>query len=245
MIRFILVFGFLVLFLVFSTPLMLAEWIIGKFNPDLKSKSSLAIVNWAFGCVKFLAGATVDYLGEENVPKDTPVLYVGNHRSYFDIIFTYPRVPRPTGYISKKELFKVPLLNVWMINLHCLFLDRDNLKEGMKTILEAIEMLKTGTSVCIFPEGSRSKEEGKFLPFHEGSLKIATKAGCPIVPMTINNSAGVWENQFPRIKKAHVIVEYGKPIYVNKLSKEDQKHLGDYVKNILSETHTKNMQMIK
>lgn len=245
MIRFVLVFGFLVLFLVFSTPLMLAEWIIGKFNPSLKSTSSLAIVNWAFGCVRFLASAKVDYIGLENVPKDTPVLYVGNHRSYFDIILTYPKVARPTGYISKKELFKVPLLNVWMINLHCLFLDRDNLKEGMKTILQAIEMLKNGISICIFPEGSRSKKEGEFLPFHEGSLKIASKAGCPIVPMTINNSAGVWENQFPRIKKAHVIVEYGKPIYINELSKEDQKHLGDYVKNIISETHTKNADMIK
>ena len=83
MIRLILVAGFVILFLILSMPIMLVEWIIGKYNPDVKSRSSLAIVNWAFRCVRFLAGTRVDYLGEENIPTDTPVLYIGNHRSFF------------------------------------------------------------------------------------------------------------------------------------------------------------------
>lgn len=96
MLRFIIVVIFVVLFLILSLPLMLIEWIIGKFNPEVKSRSSLAIVNWAFRCVVFLSGTKVIVLGEENVPKDTAVLYVGNHRSFYDIILTYIRVPRPT-----------------------------------------------------------------------------------------------------------------------------------------------------
>ena len=104
MIRFIILATFVCLFLVLSTPLMLVEWIIGKFNMDIKSRSSLAIVNWAFRCIAFLSGTKVITLGEENVPKDTAVLYVGNHRSFFDIILTYPRVPRLTGYVAKKEI---------------------------------------------------------------------------------------------------------------------------------------------
>lgn len=239
MIRFILVVLFVFLFLVLSTPIMLVEWIIGKFNPDIKSRSSLAIVNWAFGCVRFLAGAKVDYIGEENIPNDTAVLYVGNHRSFFDIVLTYPRVPRPTGYVAKKEIDKVPLLNVWMRNLHCLFLDRDDVKTGLKTILEAIDMIKSGISICIFPEGTRSKVEGEFLPFHEGSFKIAVKSGCPIIPMTIVNSASVFEDHFPKIKRAKVTVEYGKPIYVKDLPKESQKQIGPYVRNIIQETYKK------
>ena len=83
MIRMILVGSFLILFLIFSIPIMFVEWIIGKYNPELKSRSSLAIVNWAFRCVRFLAGTKVDYIGEENIPTDTAVLYVGNHRSFF------------------------------------------------------------------------------------------------------------------------------------------------------------------
>lgn len=244
MIRLILVGGFVVLFLILSIPIMFVEWIIGKFNRDLKDRSSLAIVNWAFRCVRFLAGTKVEYIGEENIPTDTPVLYIGNHRSFFDIVLTYVRVPRPTGYISKKEIEKVPLLNIWMRNLNCLFLDRENVKEGMQTILAAIDMMKNGKSVCIFPEGSRNKEEGTLLPFHEGSFKIAVKSGCPIVPMTINNSAAIFENQFPFIKKAHVIIEYGKPVYPKELPKENQKHLGEYVSNIIMETYNKNKERI-
>lgn len=244
MIRFILVGGFVILFLILSIPLMLIEWLIGKFSPDIKSRSSLAIVNWAFRCVRFLAGTKVDYIGEENIPTDTSVLYVGNHRSYFDIVLTYPRVPRPTGYVAKKEMEKVPLLNVWMKNLHCVFLDRNDVKAGLKTIVQAIDMMKNGISICIFPEGTRNKEEGTFLAFHEGSFRIATKSGCPIIPMTINNSAAVFENQFPKIRKSHVIIEYGKPIYPNDLPRETQKQLGPYVQNIIRDTYEKNKAQV-
>lgn len=239
MLRLFFVGGFVVLFLILSIPIMIIEWIIGKFNPDVKSRSSLAIVNWAFRCVRFLAGAKVEYIGEENVPSDSAVLYVANHRSFFDIVLTYPRVPRPTGYVAKKEIEKVPLLNVWMRDLHCLFLDRNDMKAGAKMILTAVDMIKNGISVCIFPEGTRSKTEGEFLPFHEGSFKIASKSGCPIVPMTIVGSAGIFEDHFPKIKKAKVIVEYGKPIYVKELPKENQKQLGPYVRNIIVETYAK------
>lgn len=239
MLRLFFVGGFVVLFLILSIPIMIIEWIIGKFNPDVKSRSSLAIVNWAFRCVRFLAGAKVEYIGEENVPSDSAVLYVANHRSFFDIVLTYPRVPRPTGYVAKKEIEKVPLLNVWMRDLHCLFLDRNDMKAGAKMILTAVDMIKNGISVCIFPEGTRSKTEGEFLPFHEGSFKIASKSGCPIVPMTIVGSAGIFEDHFPKIKRAKVVVEYGKPIYVKELPKENQKQLGPYVRNIIVETYAK------
>ncbi len=208
MIRIILVAVFVVLFLVLSIPLLITEWIIGKLNMDLKNKSSLAIVNWAFRVCLFFAGTTVIVKGEENVPKDEPVLYIGNHRSYFDILITYVRVPRPTGYIAKREMLKWPLLVSWMKNLHCLFLDRNDVKQGLKIILTAIEKIKSGISICIFPEGTRNKENHTFMEFHEGSFKIASKSGCPIIPMTIYNSADIFEDHLPKIKKTQVILEY-------------------------------------
>lgn len=240
MIRFILVASFVVLFLIFSIPLMFVEWILGKFRMDIKNRSSLAIVNWAFRCVIFLSGAKVIALGEDNIPTDTAVLYVGNHRSFFDIVLTYVRVPRPTGYIAKKEMGKVPLLSLWMRNLHCLFLDRDNIKEGLKTILEGIEKAKSGISICIFPEGTRNHTADTFLPFHEGSFKIAEKAGIPVIPMTINNSAAIFEDHFPKIKKATVVIEYGKPIYLHELSREEKKLSTAAIQMTIEETYFKN-----
>lgn len=244
MIRFLLVATFVILFLVLSIPLLFIEWIIGKFNMDLKNKSSLAIVNWAFRVCLFLAGTSVTVIGEENVPKNVPVLYIGNHRSYFDILITYIRVPRPTGYIAKKEMLRYPLLSNWMKNLHCLFLDRKDIKQGLKTILTAIEKVKSGISICIFPEGTRNRVNDTFMEFHEGSFKIAEKTGCPIIPMSINNSAQIFEDHIPKIKKAHVVLEYGKPIYPAELSKEERKHLGVYTQNIIKETYFKNKELV-
>lgn len=240
MIRFLITATFVVLFLILSMPLMLAEWIIGKFNMDVKSRSSLAIVNWAFRCVTFLSGTKLIVKGRENIPDDRAVLYVGNHRSFFDIVLTYPLVKGPTGYVAKKEMEKVPLLSIWMKDLHCLFLDRDNIKEGMKTILAAIEKAKSGISICIFPEGTRNKTADTFLPFHEGSFKIAEKSGVPIIPMTIVNSAAVFEDHMPKIRKATVVIEYGKPIDVSALSREEKKNLGASVKSVIEETYFRN-----
>ena len=239
MIRFILALGWLAIFLICSIPLMIIEWIIGKFNQDLHDRSSLAIVSWAFKVVIFFAGTKVIVKGEENVPKDTAVLYVGNHRSFFDIILTYVRVPRPTGYISKKELNYIPLLGIWMKNLHCFFLDRKDIKQGMKVILGAIEKAKSGISICIFPEGTRNKTGGEMLPFHEGSFKIAEKAGVPIVPMVLVNTASIFEDHFPKVKKATVIVEYLEPIYLDKLEKEQKKFIGAYVHDMIEERYLK------
>ncbi len=237
MIRFILAMGWLAVFLFLSIPLMIIEWIIGKFNKDLHDRSSLAIVQWAFRVMIVFAGTKVIVKGEENVPKDTAVLYVGNHRSYFDIILTYIRVPRPTGYISKKEMDRIPLLGIWMRHLHCLFLDRKDIKQGLKIILEAIEKAKSGISICVFPEGTRNKGGEEMLPFHEGSFKIAEKAGVPIIPMTLVNTAEIFENHLPRIKKTTVIIEYGEPIYMNQMEREDRKHIGSKVREMIGQRY--------
>lgn len=244
MIRLILVAAFVILFLIFSIPILIFEYFLGKYNMTAKDKSSLAIVNWAFRCVLFLSGVSVTVLGEENVPRDVPVLYIGNHRSYFDIVMTYVRVPRSTGYIAKIDMLKVPLLSNWMKNLHCLFLDRNDIKQGMKTILTAVEKVKSGISICIFPEGSRSTEPDAFLPFHGGSFKIAEKSGCPIVPISINNADQVWESHLPKIKKTHVVIEYGKPIYTKDLDKDQKRRIDDTVLSIIKEMYFRNKSLV-
>lgn len=244
MIRFIIVMIFLVTFLILSIPLFFMEWLIGKFSRKARDFSSLRIVQWGFKCILKLSGVEVTVIGEENVP-DEAVLFIGNHRSYFDILLTYSRCRRLTGYIAKSNMENIPLLSRWMKFLYCLFLNRENPKEGLKVILKAIEYVKNGISICIFPEGTRNKgEELSMLPFKEGSFKIATKTGCPIVPISLNNTVSIFENQFPRIKKTHVILEYGKPIYPKELDKDTVKHIGTYCQNIIQETINKNAALL-
>ena len=237
MIRLIVIFIYLILYLILSLPVLLAEWIIGKFNPQLKDKSSKALVSWGFRCIQQLAGGKLIGLGCENIPTDTAVLYVGNHRSFFDIVLTLSCFPKITGYVAKKEMNKVPILRLWMRNIHCLFLDRENIKEGLKTILKGVEEVKNGYSLCIFPEGTRNKVNDTFLPFHEGSFKIAEKGGVPVVPMTIVNSAAVFEDHFPKVKKATVVIDFGTPVFPEKLDKDTRKGIGLYVSDIIKERY--------
>lgn len=245
MIRFCLVCITVVGFLILSIPLLIVEWGIGKFAPMKKDISSLRIIQAVFRFILWLTGARITVIGEENVPKDTPVLYIGNHRSFFDILLTYTRCPIRTGYVAKKEMEKIPLLSTWMKNLYCLFLDRDNMREGLKTILQAIDYVKNGISICIFPEGTRNNgEELSMLPFRDGALKIAEKTGCAIIPISMNNTADIFEAHFPRVKKVHVVIEYGKPIYPKELDKETRKHLGIYCHDLIQDTIKKNASLI-
>ena len=240
MIRLILAVLFVVVFLIISIPIQAILWIVGKFNPWAKKTISLAIVSRAFDVVSFISGVKRTVIGEENVPKDTAVLYVGNHRSIFDIVLCYARVPSPTGFISKKEILKVPLLNIWMIYMDCLFLDRSDMRKGLEMVLTAIDKVKNGISIFIYPEGTRNKTEKPLGEFHKGSFKIAQKAGCPIVPVVVNHTDEILEKHFPLIKSTRVTIEYCKPIIISELSKEDQKNIDSYVKNIIEQTYLKN-----
>lgn len=235
MIRLILCLLFVIIFLICSIPLYLIVLLTGVFNRRARDIMSLRLVQFAFKVVGVLAGAKVTYIGEENIPKNQAVLYVANHRSFFDIILTYKNCPDLTGYISKKEIKKIPLLNVWMMFLYCLFLDRSDIKAGLATIKEAINRINKGISMCIFPEGTRNKVEGTLLPFKEGSLRIATKSGCPIVPMVISGTSAIFEDHLPFIRPGKVTVTYGKPFYVKDLPEEDRKHPAVYTRRVMQE----------
>lgn len=243
MIRTILVALIVTLYLILGIPVLLIEWVIGKISPKAKDYSCLRLVQGAFKLIMFVTGVKLTVIGEENVPKDQAVLYVGNHRSYFDVVMTYARCPGLTGYIAKVEMLRIPLLRDWMKALYCLFLDRDDIKAGLKTILQGIEYIKRGISICIFPEGTRNRSD-TMMPFKEGSLKMAEKTGCPIIPMAITNSAEIFENHIPSIRRCHVILEYGKPILPAELSREERKFLGAYTQKRIQEMLDKNRALL-
>lgn len=245
MIRFIIAATFLGGVLLLSYPIFFVEWMIGKLDKRAKDYSSLRFVQWALRVILWIAGTKVTVIGEEHIP-DEAALYVGNHRSFFDVLVLYVGCKKLAGFVAKDGMKKIPSIRVWMRYLYCLFLNRDDIKEGMKVILKAIEYIKQGVSIYIFPEGTRNKgEELSVLPFKEGSMKIATKTGCPIVPVSLNNTAEIFENHFPKLRKTHVILEYGKPIYPKELDREELKHLGATCQKIIEETIHKNAKLIE
>ena len=244
MIRFIIGCIFLGTFLILSYIVFPIEWLIGKIHKRAKDYSSLRIVQWGFGVILWIAGTKITVIGKENMP-DEAALYVGNHRSFFDILIMYVQCKDLTGFVAKDSMGKIPSLRVWMRYVYCLFLDRKDIKQGMKTILQAIDYVKKGVSIAIFPEGTRNTgEELSMLPFKEGSFKIALKTGCPIVPVAINNSAEIFENHLPKLKKTHVVIEYGKPIYPSELDNDEKKHVGMTCHNIIREMLQVNSKLV-
>ncbi|MDY2912048.1 MAG: lysophospholipid acyltransferase family protein [Agathobacter sp.] len=244
MMRTIITVLYIFLFLILGLPVLGIEWIISKFNKAHADMVQLRIVQWGLKCVAFISGVKLTVIGEENVPRDEPVLYIGNHRSFFDVVVTYARCPGLTGYIAKDGVNKVPIFRIWMKRLHCIFLKRDDMKEGLKVILKAIEYVKSGISICIFPEGTRNKDRDNptsLLPFKEGSFKIASKTGCKIVPMALIGTADILENHFPWIHSTDIKLIYGEPIDVSDLDKDQQKHVGAYCQTVVEELIRSNM----
>lgn len=236
--RTVLVVLFVFFFLLFELPFMGIMWIVGKFNRPVSDLVQLRVVQWAFRCVMFLAGTKLTVEGLENVPRDEPVLYISNHRGFFDVVSTYSLCPGLTGYISKQSIGKVPVLGMVMKRLYCLFMDRSDVKQSMKIILQAIDYVKSGISICIFPEGTRNEDARhpeKVQEFKNGSFKVAQKSGCKIIPIAVTGTDQVLENHFPWIKSCAVTVTYGKPVVLPELDKEIQKHPAPYVQQIVEQ----------
>ena len=234
MIRFICVVIFILLFGVFTLPMYFYVDHIGKTDMHKKARISQKLVRGGFKFIMWFCRVKVDVEGVENVPTDQPVLYASNHRGAFDILVGYTTVPTLTGFVAKKEIAKIPVISNWMKRLNCLFLDRENPREGLKAILQGIEHIKNGFSMFIMPEGTRNHGTG-LLPFKEGSFKMAEKTGCPIIPVAIEGTDARFENQFPRIKSGRVSIKYGEPIYTAQLTKEEKKNLENIVRAAVEE----------
>lgn len=193
MLRTIIWFTYFWLYMIVSAPLLL--WLSMQSMETQHKITSGAAIKWARRLLG-IAGAKVVVKGAVNLPKDAPVLFVSNHQGAFDIPLLIAHLDRPFGFIAKEELTKLPLVNRWMRYLKCVFIKRGNPREAIKAINDGITLLKSGHSLMVFPEGTRSKD-GQLLEFKAGSLKLATKSSTAVVPVTIDGSrhlmkAGKW-----------------------------------------------------
>lgn len=224
----------LVIFSIVSLPLYLVAYLLGKKDPKKQVAFSQAIVTKVLRIMLWIAGVKLECKGVEQVPKDEPIMYIGNHRSYVDILVGYCTVPTLTGFVSKDSLRRVPCISRWMYFLKCLFLNREDGKQSLQVILKGIEQIKQGFSIFIMPEGTRNHGE-ELLPFHEGSFKLSTKTGCAIVPVAMKNTDKVVDNHFAWFRPIKVTVVYGAPVYPDSLEKEEKKFIGAYMQNIMKQ----------
>ena len=194
--------------------------------------------SWALSIIK-ITGAKITVSGTENIQRKGGVCFVSNHCGYFDIVLFLAYSGRPFGFVAKKELAMIPFLNFWIYILGGLFLDRGNVRKAIRTMSKGAKRIKKGSAMVIFPEGSRSRGRG-LLPFHLGSLKLATMAEAPIVPVAIEGSYDVFEKTY-RVVSAPVKITFLPPIDTANLPREERKRiLADRIYEVIKEELTGN-----
>ena len=148
------------------------------------------------------AGIELDVKGVENIP-DGPVLYVSNHQGIYDPVALMETMKTVPGFFAKKEVENVPIMSAWMRELGCVFIDREDPSKALGEINKGVEQLKKGRSLAVFPEGtrSRSRDIGEF---KGGAFIMAQRAKVPIVPVAMDGSYLLWENNNNKIKPCKI-----------------------------------------
>jgi 1-acyl-sn-glycerol-3-phosphate acyltransferase len=219
----IVAFAFTILYMLALFPIGILAFLLSFLG--LKKPMAIVINKianiWSKGIIT-LTGCRPVVEGRENIPKKGAVCYVSNHVGIFDIILALAYIGRPFGFIAKKELAYLPFFDMWIYILGGLFIDRKNIRKAIKTINHGIQKIKDGSSMLIFPEGTRSKGRG-LLPFKSGAIKLATHSLAPIVPIAITGSYEVFEKDY-RVHAAPVRVVFRPTIITAEMSPDERRH---------------------
>jgi 1-acyl-sn-glycerol-3-phosphate acyltransferase len=181
-------------------------------------------------CGKLSVNLVVE--GERKLP-DGPVVFVSNHQSYADIpIFCAAVTDKQFGFVAKQSLARLPFFGKWISEIRSVFIERDDARASLRAIESGIGLLDQGFSLVIFPEGTRSKG-GEMAEFKKGSLRLATKPGLPIIPVSMSGSWHIIE-EHGRVKKNQLVrVFFHPPIETAHMAKAEASALTEKVEGLI------------
>lgn len=199
--------------------------LIFPFDRKRDSIHSIGVL-WSRILLK-LAGIKVEVRGVENIPKG-PVVFASNHQSAFDIPALQGSLPVQFRWVAKQSLFKVPFIGWSMWLAGYIGIEREHAGEAYRSIELAAEKIKKGTSVLVFPEGTRSAN-GRLLPFKRGAFHLASKSGVPVVPVAIRGTVDVMRRGSFRIHPGNVTIDVLPPVK----AVDDEKKLRNLTRNAI------------
>jgi len=157
------------------------------------------------------ANCPVEVKGTENIP-DGPAVYMPNHVSHFDVFAILGYLNVQFRWTVKKELFRIPLLGTAMRRAGYILIDRGNHEKAMQSLKIAAERIREGTSIVIFPEGTRSCDGTLQFPFKKGGFHLAIQSGVPIVPLTVSGTREILPKGGFQVRPGKITMTIGKPI---------------------------------
>ena len=237
--------------LVALTGLIIFIYISILYLPIIAFKDEKTAVKLAREKLKWLSKLVLKSLGvrlrvvyknRKNInqlEREKGIIYVCNHQSNLDIPVIVSALHMDVGFVAKKEMKSWPFFNIWMRKSKCVFLNRENPREGIKDIKEAVKVIKEGYPIVIFPEGERTLD-GEILRFKKGSFKLATETNGIIIPLTLKGTFDIQKRGEWKMKRNQLVtVVVDEPIYVSSLSKEELKDLSTTVREIIENNYRK------
>jgi 1-acyl-sn-glycerol-3-phosphate acyltransferase len=186
-------------------------------------------------------GVKVEVKMRGNLDLKRPYVFMANHASMVDIWAMFVGVPIPVRFIAKKQLGQIPVFGWAMRAGRFVFIDRHNAVSARRSIQEAAQRIKSGQSVAIFPEGTRTRD-GRLGEFKKGGFHLAIDSGVEIVPLAIRGSRAVMPPGTPLIRAGLVQIEIDEPISTAGLGPSDRQQLLERVRariaDMLGETAT-------
>jgi len=178
---------------------------------------------WASSICK-ASGVEVAVTGTEQLDPEKPYIFAANHQSQFDIFVLQGFLGVNFRWLAKKELFAVPVWGPAMRRAGYIPIDRSHGRQALKSLEEAAKKIAAGTSVIIFPEGTRSKD-GKLHEFKAGAMVLAIKSGVPIVPVAILGTYEILPKGKLLLHPGKVQIRVGRPIETKNYSSRDKHEL--------------------
>jgi len=193
---------------------------VGVFRGSTDTMHSL--VRYWGKLICWLSGVSVQVEGAEKLERNRPYIFAANHQSQFDIIALQGYLDFNYRWLAKKELFKVPIWGTAMKLAGYISVDRAHGRQAIKSLDAAAQRIAEGTSVVIFPEGTRSKD-GKLQPFKSGGMVLAIKSGVPLVPVAISGTHEILPKGGVTLRPGNIVIRIGYPIET-KDYKTNRKH---------------------
>ena len=178
-------------------------------------------------------GAKIEVHGREYTAglRNKPLCIVGNHQGMADIPVLVYILPFSVGFIAKRSLLYFPWVGIMMWALRCVPIDRTSPRSAVKAIEKGVENIKKGFPMLVFPEGTRSRG-GSMQEFKKGSLKLATRSGATILPVTLNGTYHLLEEK-GRLNPSKVSVTFHPPIQTAQMGKEELSSLHSRVEEVI------------
>jgi 1-acyl-sn-glycerol-3-phosphate acyltransferase len=184
--------------------------LLSLFLAGSKTIHFYCAVPWA-KIILWGTGVEVKVRGLSNIDKQKTYIFVPNHLSFFDIFSLLAYLPVDFKFILKKELMRIPVLGWSMKRAGYISIDRSSPAKAKRTLMRAVDRIKSGTSLVIFAEGTRGYD-GHLQPLKRGAFQLAIASGVPVVPMAIKGTKEIMPKGSFTIRKGSIVIQLEKPI---------------------------------